>query len=189
MPITPEKFLALTASNRINEALVARLRTLALPQCHLTAGCLFQTVWNLRSGREADADVKDYDVFYFDEQDLSWEAEDAVIHRVREATADLGVAVEVKNQARVHLWYSQRFGARYPPLRSARDGIDRYLVACTCVGIDVADGALYAPDSLQDLADGILRINPRNALPDLFLAKTASYKARWPWLEVIEGPC
>lgn len=186
MPLTPEKFLALTRSNRNNVALLARLRMLSLPQCHLTAGCLFQTVWNLQSGRGADADVKDYDVFYFDEQDLSWESEDAAIHRVRAATADLGVTVEVKNQARVHLWYAQRFGAQYPPLRSTKDGIDRYLVACTCVGINVADDTLYAPDSLQDLADGILRINPRNALPDLFLEKTASYKARWPWLKVID---
>lgn len=59
-------------------------------------------------------------------------------------------------------------------------------MACTCVGIDVADGRLYAPDSLQELADGILRINPRHALPDLFRAKAASYRARWPWLRVIE---
>lgn len=185
MLITPEKFLALTRCNRNNVALLAKLRMLALPQCYLTAGCLFQTVWNLQCGREADAEVKDYDVFYFDEQDLSWQSEDAAIRHVRAATADLGVTVEVKNQARVHLWYMQRFGAPYPPLQSTKDGIDRYLVACTCVGIDVADGSVYAPDSLQDLADGVLRINTRNALPDLFLEKTASYKARWPWLKVI----
>jgi hypothetical protein len=61
--------------------------------------------------------VKDYDVFYFDDSDLSWDAEDAVIRRVQEAVADLGVTVEVKNQARVHLWYEQRFKATYPRLR------------------------------------------------------------------------
>lgn len=186
MPFTSEDFLALARRNPINVELLTRLRPLDLPQCHLTAGCLFQAVWNLRTGRAAHADVKDYDVFYFDDGDLSWEAEDAVIRRVQAATADLGVAVEVKNQARVHRWYAERFGAAYPALRSARNGIDRYLVACTCVGIDVADGRLYAPDSLQDLADGLLRINPRHALPDLFRAKAASYRARWPWLRVIE---
>lgn len=186
MPFNSEDFLALARRNPINVELLTRLRALALPQCHLTAGCLFQTVWNLRTDRAADADVKDYDVFYFDASDLSWEAEDAAIRRVTAATADLGVAVEVKNQARVHRWYAERFGAAYPALQSARDGIDRYLVACTCVGIDVADGRLYAPDSLQDLADGILRINPRHALPDLFRAKAASYQARWSWLRVID---
>lgn len=186
MPFTSEDFLALARRNPINVELLTRLRTLDLLECHLTAGCLFQAVWNLRTGRSADADVKDYDVFYFDGSDLSWEAEDAVIRRVQAATADLGVTVEARNQARVHRWYAERFGAAYPALRSARDGIDRYLVACTCVGIGVADGVLYTPDSLQDLADGILRINPRHALPDLFHAKAASYRARWPWLRVID---
>lgn len=185
MSFDSDDFLALARRNPINVELLTRLRALDLPQCHLTAGCRFQAVWNLRTGRAAHADVKDYDAFYFDDSDLSWEAEDAAIRRVQAAITDLGVTVEVKNQARVHRWYAARFGAAYPALRSARDGIDRYLVACTCIGIDVADGALYVPDSLQGLADGVLRINPRHALPDLFRAKAASYQARWPWLRVI----
>jgi uncharacterized protein len=45
---------------------------------------------------------------------------------------------------------------------SARDGIDRYLISCTCVGIEVTRGELYAPNGLQDLAGGILRMNPLN---------------------------
>ncbi len=50
----------------------------------------------------------------------------------------------------------QRFKSPYPGSGPARDGIDRYLIACTRVGIDLADGALYAPDGLDDLAAGIL---------------------------------
>ncbi len=171
-------------ANPVNAALLLRLRALGLPQCHLCAGCLFQATWNIASGRPPAEGVKDYDVFYFDDRDLSWEAEDVVIRRVQQAVADLGVQVEVRNQARVHLWYPQRFGAPYPRLASAREGIDRYLVACTCVGIDVAGGELYAPDSLQDLRDGVLRINPRHAMPGMFQRKAADYRARWPWLRV-----
>jgi hypothetical protein len=55
--------------------------------------------------------VKDYDVFYFDEN-LSWEAEDAVIQQVSALTDDLGITVEIRNQARVHLWYEQYFGGK-----------------------------------------------------------------------------
>ena len=69
-------------------------------------------------------------------------------------------------------------------LRSATDGIDRYLVACTCIGIDLASGALHAPDGLGDLHRGVLRPNPLMPAPDLFAAKAASYRARWPWLRV-----
>ena len=142
-------------------------------------------MWNALSGRAAGWGVKDYDLFYFDDSDLSWAAEDAVIQRVQAAVADLGVVVEVRNQARVHLWYPQRFGLDYPPLRDCREGIGRYLIACTCVGLDLGSGELHAPDGLQDLAAGHLRINPRWAQPALFAAKAASYQARWPWLTVL----
>lgn len=160
---------------------------LDLPQGYLTAGCLFQTIWNARSGRAPDWGIKDYDVFYYDSGDLSWEAEDAVIQRVAQRCADLPVAIEVKNQARVHLWYEQRFGSSYPVLTSACDGIARYLVECTCVGIKADTGALYAPYGFDDLWHGRLRINPAHARPEQFRDKAEAYRARWPWLEICEG--
>ncbi len=184
--MTETEFLDAALANPANAALLDRLAAMALPQGYLAAGCLFQALWNRTSGRAADWGVKDYDVFYFDKSDLSWEAEDRVIRQVKSATADLGVTVEVRNQARVHLWYAERFGDGYPQLRSARDGIDRYLVACTCVGVEADGRALYAPDGLDDLAAGRLRINPRNPRPELFRQKAESYRARWPWLTVLD---
>jgi hypothetical protein len=186
MEPSAEAFLHEVAQNPVNAALLRRLPDLGVPDCFLTAGCLFQAVWNRLSGRAADWGVKDYDVFYFDPTDLSWDAEDAVIGRARSLFADLDVTIEVKNQARVHLWYPQRFGAPYPALTSSRDGIDRYLIACTCVGIEVATGALYAAGGLQEVYDGILRINPVNRQTLAFRAKAASYQSRWPWLRICE---
>jgi uncharacterized protein len=139
----------------------------------------------VRTGRQLG--VKDYDVFYFDERDLSWDAEDAVIQRVTALAGDLGIRVETRNQARVHLWHEQRFGTGYPKLASARDGIDRYLISCTCVGIEVVSGELYTPNGLQDLESGILRMNPSNPRPDLFRQKAENYRARWPWLTLADG--
>jgi uncharacterized protein len=187
LALSAAQFCHWAASNPVNAELLSRLPALALDQCHLTAGCLFQAVWNRLSARPAGWGVKDYDVFYFDDDDLSWEAEDAVIQRVRLLSQDLDVTVEVKNQARVHLWYEQRFGSPYPQLGSTRDGIDRYLVSCTCVGIDVASGELYAPNGLQDLQDGTLRMNPLNSRPDLFRQKARDYRARWPWLTIADA--
>ena len=128
--------------------------------------------------------VDDYDVFYFDGSDLAEDAESGVIERALTATADLNVKVEVRNQARVHLCYERRFNASYPQLRHAHEGIDRYLVACTRVGINAATGELYAPDGLDDLAAGVLRPNP--VYPDMrqFEAKALSYQDRWPWLRI-----
>lgn len=177
-------FVTRARRNPVNAALLDRLPALGLPQCHLTAGALFQAVWNAQAGRPEGQDVKDYDVFYFDPE-TSWEAEDAVIRRVTTACADLGATIEVKNQARVHLWYPDRFGIACPPLNSVREGIDRYLILCTCVGIDVGSGELYAPNGLDDLVAGVLRANPLNRQPGAFAAKAASYLRRWPQLTVV----
>jgi hypothetical protein len=86
------EFLAIALRNPVNTELLQRLRDLRIPQCHLTAGCLFQAIWNYRSGNPVDWGVNDYDVFYFDDSDLTEEAEDWVIQLVSEATADLGYA-------------------------------------------------------------------------------------------------
>jgi hypothetical protein len=187
MLLTPSAFVSDAMKNPINAELLSRLGALRLNDCLLTAGCLFQATWNRISEKPAGWGVKDYDVFYFDDTDISWEAEDAVIRRVQKQVDDLGVNVEVKNQARVHLWYRQRFNADYPRLASAREGIDRYPVACTCVGIDVANGELYAPNGLEDLYGGVLRMNPRLPLPDIFERKAESYRARWSWLTIAPG--
>ena len=83
------------------------------------SGCLVQTVWNVLTGRAVDYGINDYDIFYFD-PDTSWAAEDAVIRKLQHRLAWSGVAIEVRNQARVHLWYPEKHSAcpiRRSPLR------------------------------------------------------------------------
>jgi uncharacterized protein len=180
--MTDEEFHHDVRLNPVNRELLDRLPGLGLIDGHLTAGCLFQTIWNLRTGQAPDWGIKDYDLFYFDAADTSWDAEDRVIKSVEAAVADLPICIEVKNQARVHMWYEQRFGVPYPALTSARDGIARYLVDCTCVGISLETGHLEAPGCLKDLYAGNLRINPRHWQPAMFREKAISYQSRWPWL-------
>ncbi|WP_077046352.1 nucleotidyltransferase family protein [Pseudomonas sp. KK4] len=184
MALTPDQLLSIAMTNPVNAQVTSRLPSLGLDQCMLTAGCLFQAVWNQHSHRPADWGIKDYDVFYFD-TDLSWEAEDQVIRSAQALFQDLGVNVEIRNQARVHLWYGQRFGKPYPALQSSKEGVDRYLVAGTCLGLDIETGEVYAPNGLGDTEQGILRINPKNPQPDLFEQKAKSYQARWPWLKIL----
>ena len=179
-------FLRLVLQNPINCILLDRLPQLALKDAWLVAGSLFQTVWNLQSGRPPTEGIKDYDVFYFDGDDLSWDSEDKQIQRVRDALGNVGGNIELKNQARVHLWYGDRFGPAYPPLQSSCDGVDRFLVDCTRVAIRIDGGVseLYAPSGFKELYAGVLRPNPLNPRPKLFIEKAQSYRARWPWLRV-----
>ena len=175
-------FFADILRNPNNRAIIDRWANLALPDGWLVAGCLFQTVWNLRGGRSPEADIKDYDLFYFDSRDTSEEGELGVQERVNVLTGDLGVIVEASYQARVHLLYESYFGRPYGELRSAREGIDRFLVLSTCVG--VRPGEVYAPNGLAPVYDGVLSMNPLTPYRALFDRKVESYVERWPWLQV-----
>lgn len=86
-PPGPERFLADALRNRYNRAILEAWDALALEDGSLVAGCLFQTVWNLQSGRAPEAGIKDYDIFYFDASDLSAAAEARVQERVDAAAS------------------------------------------------------------------------------------------------------
>jgi len=190
---TPElraRFLADIQCNPKVRAILARWQRLDLPDGWLVAGCLFQTVWNLHEGKDPAAAIKDYDLFYFDAHDLSEEGERAVQARVERELADLGVSLEAKNQARVHLWYQDWFGHPYPRLHAACDGIARFLVTGTCVGVRPSDGdlELYAPYGLGMMYEGVLSPNSLTDHRALFEQKARSYRERWPWLRVRVAP-
>ena len=171
-------FLREVSLNPANAAILARWQQLELPNAWLVAGCLFQTIWNLQSGRPPESGIKDYDLFYFDADDLSESGEQQAQAKVSTAFADLGVTIEVANQARVHHWYPGHFGRPYPELASSEDGIKRFLVLETCVG--VRPGVCHAPYGLAGVYEGTLSPNPLTPYPELFAEKVASYRARWP---------
>jgi hypothetical protein len=173
--------------NPVNEAIVAELFDIGLPDAWLVSGCLVQTVWNGLTGRAVDYGINDYDVFYFD-PDTSWEAEDAVIRDVQRRLARLDAAIEVRNQARVHLWYPDKHGLPYPPLRSATEGIDRFLTRNTQVGVQRRRGGynIHAPHGCDDIADMIVRPIPGpNFSTENYLTKAKRWKALWPELMIL----
>lgn len=173
-----DAFLRDIAQNRINAEILERWRVIDLPDPWLVAGCLFQTVWNLLSGQSAEAGINDYDIFYFDPADRSEAGERGAQAVVADAFSDLVVTLEVTNQARVHLWYAKHFGRPYPELCSSEDGIRRFLVLETCVG--VRPGECQAPYGVAGIYSRALTPNPLTPYPELFARKVASYRARWP---------
>lgn len=185
--MSKEEFLALALQNHVNAAIVDELGRLALPDAWLVAGCLVQSVWNAVTSRPIDHGIADYDVFYFD-SDTSWEAEDAVIRTLHARLAHLAAKVEVRNQARVHLWYPDKHGLPYPPLTCSTDGIDRFLTQNTQIGVRRAgDGFdVYAPHGFDDVARLIVRPNRALSFSAAnYEAKSARWKALWPELTVI----
>jgi hypothetical protein len=168
--------------------LLQRLRSLELPQWRLVAGCLYQTVWNKLTGRPRGTGIKDYDLAYYDAANLSWEAEDTVIRQVAAATRDCVGPIEGRNQARVHLWFSERFGCSYPHLSSADESLRYYASIVHAVGVRLEnDGRIdiAAPFGLDDVFDMVIR--PNRALPNAasYAAKAKRAKAIWPEVRVV----
>ena len=185
--MTKDEFLNLALRNPANQLIAEKLFELALPDAWIVAGCLVQTVWNVLTGRAVDYGINDYDVFYFD-PDTSWAAEDAVIRRLHGALDGIDVKVEARNQARVHLWYGEKHGLPYPPLRCSTEGIDRFLTRNTKIGIcRTRDGYdVYAPDGFDDAPGLIVRPNPgANFSAAKYVAKAARWKMLWPEVTVL----
>ena len=183
------RFLDLIQTNPINTALLGRLPELGLPDCWLVSGCLFQTVWNAQTGRSPTHGIKDYDLFYFEPRDLSWEAEDAVIQKSKDIFSDIQAEVQVRNQARVHIWYEEKFGAPYPPLHSSCAGINRFTTPSSMYGVSVKQSgeiSVYAPHGFADTFDLVVRPNPASqAVAHVYAEKTARWMAVWPELTII----
>jgi len=182
-----DQFLIAALRNPANEIIAEELYRLALPDAWLVSGCLVQTAWNVLTERAVDYGINDYDVFYFD-PDTSWEAEDNIIRRLTGRLAPRGIAVEARNQARVHLWYPEKYGLPYPELHSSTQGIDRFLTKNTQIGIRRAGGAyeVYAPNGYDDVAALIVRPNPGpNFSAANYAAKAQRWKALWPEITVL----
>ncbi len=184
-----DDFVRLVLGNPINQRLLDRLPRTGLRDAWLVSGCLFQTCWNQLTGRPTDYGIKDYDIFYFDDRDTSWVAEDAQIKTALTAFGDIGADVEIRNQARVHLWYAQKFGVPYTPLLRATDGIDRFLAHACMVGLRPARQSgidVYAPRGFDDIADLIIRPNSRQHFDrTTYQSKADRWRGKWPELTIM----
>ena len=167
------------------------VRDLDLPDGMIFSGAVYQPVWNHLTGRAPDYGIKDYDVAYHDASDTSYEAEDVVIQRVAAAfEPPLRDLVEVRNQARVHLWFEKKLGGDepYPPLLTSADALKRFVATAFCVGVRMeADDSLsvFAPFGLEDLFALHLRPNPlRVKGAGGWERTTGSAQARWPEITI-----
>jgi hypothetical protein len=168
-------------------AALERLRALALPDSWLVSGAIYNSVWNRLTRRPPLTGINDIDVFYFDAADLSYEAEDRVIRRAEPVFADLPLPVQIRNQARVHLWYAQHFGAPYAALTRSCEAVDRFASTTHAVAARLDDeGAieLYTPYGLEAMLAFRLVPNRSTDNRETHERKAARASAVWPELVV-----
>jgi hypothetical protein len=167
------------------------LREDGLPDHLLVAGAIYNLVWNRLTGRPDLNGINDVDVFYFDASDLGWDAEDVVIKRLDRRFAHLPLPVQVRNQARVHLWFPQKFGMPFEPLKSSAEMLGRYSSKAHAVGARLEDDdrlTIVAPFGLDD--NFAFRLTPNLVLDNkrAHEAKAARAQSLWPEVTVLPWP-
>ncbi|MEU6779878.1 nucleotidyltransferase family protein [Nonomuraea angiospora] len=180
---------AVLGGNRTLTAVLDGARGLDLPGWWVAAGAVVQTIWNHVTGRDPEHGIKDYDLVYYDPSDPSWEAEDRAIRAGAEVFGD--VPVEIRNEARVHLWYEERFGVPCPPYESAEDAIDSFPATTSALGVRLTPSGrwkVYAPYGVADAFGLVLRPNPRQAPRHVYEAKVARWTEGWPELTALPWP-
>lgn len=167
--------------------LLRRWNEIALPDAWLVAGAIAQTVWNHAYGFSLDHGINDIDIVYFDAHDLSEDAEADHAARIRMAFSDQPVWIDVKNEARVHLWYAAKFGYPIEPYISTTDAITTFPTTATAVGVRPHNGGLElcAPFGLADLLGGFVRANKRQITREVYERKVDRWIKVWPELKVV----
>ena len=174
----------LSQSDLIYNALSNAVK-LDLPNWYIGAGCIVQTVWNHFHGYKLDSFIGDIDLVYFDPTDLSFEAENKIIQKAMECYNWFSIPVDIKNQARVHLWYEDKFGYAIPSYRSSEGAIDTWPTTSTAIGLRTDGTAyhLYAPYGLDDLFSLIVRPNKVQITREIYETKVRKWRRFWPKLQ------
>ncbi len=162
--------------------------SLHIPNWYLGAGCIAQTIWNGAHGFDPTFGIKDYDMVYFDASDLSYEAEDCVVKLAKNALRHLNAPIDVVNEARVHLWYRDRFGFNIGPYNSAEDAISNWPTTATSIGVRYNESGNFvvcAPFGLEDLFELVVKPNKKQITENIYLQKVGRWTRIWPKLKVI----
>jgi hypothetical protein len=169
-------------------AVLEAVRETCLPDWRLFSGAVYQTIWNGLTGRPADHGIRDYDVAYFD-TDLSRETETRhQVELLAHVPDPMRGRIEAVNQARVHLWFEQKFGRPYAALSRTDGALRRSLFTAHAVGVRLEpDDSLViaAPYGLGDIFDMVLRPNPELPVIGAHAEKARQALERWPELVVL----
>lgn len=159
---------------------------LNLPEYYIGAGCIAQTVWNYQNGNPLLTGINDIDFVYFD-CDLSPESENSMIQAIQSRFTDCPLKLDIKNQARVHVWYKAHFGYDIIPYESIEAAINTWPTTATSIGVRLKDNQLqvYAPFGLNDLFSQTVRPNKAQITEQIYYKKVLKWLRTWPSLKII----
>lgn len=168
---------------RLNDKLMYVLKVLEEhkeQEYWVAGGSVCQTIWNYVSGNDIMYGIDDFDIVYyndtlFDKQEYKlWES-------LRDECSSLDIWIDAKNQAKAHILQRSRWDKIIPKRTSLFDSVDKYPVVCICIAVRLVENNLqiYAPYGLDDILNGVLRINHTTNDISTFEYKADKWLSKW----------
>lgn len=182
-----QMLFSILSKNSVLFEIIKEAQSIGLKNYYIGAGCICQTVWNFQNNLDLMYGISDVDFVYFDE-DLSYEKEDLIIKQIEQNFSHLPIKIDIKNQARVHLWYKEYYGYELQPYVSVESAINTWPTTATAIGVKILDDKFiaYAPFGLNDMFGQIIRANKAQIKKETYQKKCEKWCGKWDTLKVIE---
>lgn len=179
------EMIEIVESNKPLMQLFDALDRIGLENYYVGAGAVAQSVWNSLSGYQINHGLSDIDIVYFDDEHLEDRHEQELKARIEEQLVEFPLWIDLKNQARVHLWYHEKFGYEIQPYESLENAINTWPTTATSLGLrrdSHGEWTIYAPFGIEDIFDMRLKANARQITEEIYMKKVKKWMGKWPSL-------
>ncbi|MCI8617081.1 MAG: nucleotidyltransferase family protein [Clostridia bacterium] len=186
-----EIIISILKRNKELMSILTYVEKLKLPNFYISAGSIFQTVWNYYDNKPLNYGIKDIDIIYFNKKDLSVDT-DLMYYRKVKAFADkqkYNYEIDVSNEARMHIMHKEKYNNIIEPYISSEDAINKWIATVHSIGITKTNDEIkiYAPYGLSDIFSRTIRpIKHKDNSKELYDKKVNSWKERFDNLNIIE---
>ena len=186
-----EKMISILKKNTDLMDVLDYIETLQLPNYYIAAGSIFQTVWNYYDQKDLNYNIKDIDVIYYDNTDLSVEKDIKYYNLINDFCKNKGYKyeIDVSNEARMHLWKKEKFNIDVEPYKCSEDAIDKWIATVHAIGItkENSEIKIYAPYGLSDIYSKTIRpIKHKYNAKEIYDKKASSWNERFDNLNIVE---
>lgn len=186
-----EVFIRILEKNKELMQILKFVDSLNLPNYYIAAGSVFQTIWNYFDNLDLNYNIKDIDVIYCDNTDLSVDKDIEIYNKIKDYCNkfNLNYDVDVSNEARMHLWKCEHEGINMEQYKNSEDAINNWIATVHAIGITLVNNEIkvYAPYGLSDIYSKTIRpIKHKYTSKKLYDKKVNSWNKRFDNLNIIE---
>jgi len=184
-------FIKIIKMNKELMKILNYIEELKLPNFYIAAGSVFQTIWNYLDNKPLTNDIKDIDIIYYDNNNLTKEDEKKLEDKIIDHFNKLGMnyKFDVHNEARMHLWKKENENKKVDQYINSEDAIDKWIATVHGIGITKENNTIkvYAPYGLSDIFSKTIRPIKHSAnSKELYDKKVKSWSSRFNNLTIIE---